>query len=174
MSDANGKSQDVSLEAKELPQPTKCAHCSRTFPLAVPIVGAPKDTGYIQLTGQLAQHLIQKHPQIAKKAVENQLNMGVGISALMCLQNFESTDEGLLKWRDLIRHNLHRFATKNRISDATIREKVDTLFAEATHAPAAVSKLIGPETVIQLVKDVRDILEERLGYPAESSVISGR
>jgi hypothetical protein len=124
---------------------------------------------YIQLCGQLAQHLMQKHPLMAKKAVEQQMQMGIGLSGLCVLANFVSNDEGLAKWRDLIRHQFHDFSTRNRISDATIEEKVKALdFAPYFDLDSDRSDEIKP-AVIALVKDVRDIIEERLPmYPVEN------
>lgn len=152
----NGKSPDVSIELKKLPDATKCLHCDRTFPKALPIIGAPKDTEYIQLTGSLAQHLMQKHPLIAKKCVEQQMQMGIGVSGLVVLANFVSHDEGLAKWRDTIRHDFHEFSTANRISDATIEEKVKVLFLAEEIEPDMEGR------VIALVKEMRDVLEETL------------
>jgi hypothetical protein len=159
----NGKSKHVSVEASDIPQPTKCVHCSRTFPFAVPIVGAPKDSEYYILTGQLAQHLVDKHPLEAKKAVEAQMIWGMGISTIMCLRHFDSTDEGLTSFRDLVRHRLHEFSTKHRISDATIEQKVKALCSPDQFG-------LSQWDVIQLVKDVRDILEEKGMYPIENVV----
>ena len=150
----NGKSQRVSIEAKELADPTHCIHCSKRFPVAVPIIGAPKDTEYIQLTGQLAQHVMDKHPLMAKRAVEQQLQIGMGVSSLMVLVNFKSSDAGLANWRDRVRFQIHEFARKNKISDATIEEKVRALYDSVPEAPDT-------QEVIALVKEMRDILEER-------------
>jgi len=83
------------------------------------------------------------------------------------LTNYTSQDEGLVKWRDLVRHRLHDFATKNRISDATIEEKVHALFYLSNGNYDAA----GESDVLQLVKDVRDILEERGMYPVESLIL---
>ena len=150
----NGKSQRVSIEAKELADPTHCIHCSKRFPFAVPIIGAPKDTEYIQLTGQLAQHVMDKHPLMAKRAVEQQLQIGMGVSSLMVLVNFKSSDAGLANWRDRVRFQIHDFARKNKISDATIEEKVKAIFPDNPNAGSM-------SEVIALVKEMRDVLEER-------------
>ena len=153
----NGKSQRVSIEAKELADPTHCIHCSKRFPLAVPIIGAPKDTEYIQLTGQLAQHVMDKHPLMARKAVEQQLQIGMGVSSLMVLVNFKSSDAGLANWRDRVRFQIHDFARKNKISDATIEEKVKVLMPDLTNE----NDIRLRAEVIALVKEMRDVLEER-------------
>ncbi len=161
MSGTNGKSQRVSIEAKELADPTHCIHCSKRFPLAVPIIGAPKDTEYIQLTGQLAQHVMDKHPLMAKKAVEQQLQIGMGVSSLMVFQNFKSSDAGLVNWRDRVRFQIHDFARKNKISDATIEEKVKAMAHHGHGEFPTGQKVIDAADVIALVKEMRDVLEER-------------
>lgn len=157
----NGKSQQVSIEAKNLPDPTVCIHCSKRFPLAVPIIGAPKDTEYVQLAGQLAQHVMDKHPLMAKKAVEQQLQIGMGVSGLMVLANFRSTDAGLANWRDRVRFNLHDFSRKNRISDATIDQKIAALFNGQTVTEQGTMASVRINDVIALLKEMRDILEEQ-------------
>ena len=153
----NGKSQRVSIEAKELADPTHCIHCSKRFPLAVPIIGAPKDTEYVQLTGQLAQHVLDKHPLMAKKTFEQQVQIGMGVSSLMVLVNFKSSDAGLANWRDRARFQIHDFARKNKISDATIEEKVKVLMPDLTNE----NDIRLRAEVIALVKEMRDVLEER-------------
>ena len=150
----NGKSQRVSIEAKELADPTHCIHCSKRFPLAVPIIGAPKDTEYVQLTGQLAQHVLDKHPLMAKKTFEQQVQIGMGVSSLLVLTNYRSSDAGLANWRDRVRFQIHDFARKNKISDATIEEKVKAIFPDDPNAGSM-------SEVIALVKEMRDVLEER-------------
>ena len=161
----NGKSQRVSIEAKELADPTHCIHCSKRFPFAVPIIGAPKDTEYIQLTGQLAQHVMDKHPLMAKKAVEQQLQIGMGVSSLLVLTNYKSSDAGLANWRDRVRFQIHEFARKNKISDATIEEKVRVLMPELTNE----NDIRLRAEVIALVKEMRDILEERGPFAPNST-----
>jgi hypothetical protein len=168
----NGKSPNVSIEVKELPDATKCLHCDRTFPKALPFIGAPKDTEYIQLTGSLAQHLMQKHPLIAKQCVEQQMNMGIGISGLVVLQNFVSNDDGLAKWRDTIRHEFHEFSTAYRISDATIEEKVKVISHHGYGSAPTVYEVADAKDVIALVKEMRDILEERLRGDVPSLVVA--
>jgi hypothetical protein len=159
----NGKSQQVSIEAKSLPDPTACIHCSKRFALAVPIIGAPKDTEYVQLVAQLAQHVMDKHPLMAKKAVEQQLQIGMCVSGLMVLANFESADAGLANWRDRVRFQIHDFSRKNRVSDGTIEKKVGALFGVINFGSVQQQAAIAPskEDVIKLVKELRDILEEQ-------------
>jgi len=164
----NGKSPNASVDLKELPQPTKCQHCSKTFAIAVPIVGAPKDTEYIQLTAQLAQHLMDKHPLMAKKAVEQQMQIGLGVSALMCLVHFESTDSGLASWRDRARFQLHDFSRKTRISDQTIETKVKAITHTPGNGPYCEEAVVTTSDVIALVKEMRDILEERGDFSPSS------
>ena len=162
MSGTNGKSQRVSIEAKEPADPTHCIHCSKRFPLAVPIIGAPKDAEYVQLTGQLAQHVLDKHPLMAKKTFEQQVQIGMGVSSLMVLVNFKSSDAGLVNWGDRVRFQIHEFARKNKISDATIEDKVVALFNDTSHSPLQAH-------VIALVKEMRDILEERGPFSPNST-----
>jgi hypothetical protein len=163
----NGKSANVSIEVNALPDATKCLHCDRTFPKALPIIGAPKDTEYIQLTGSLAQHLMGKHPLTAKQCVDQQMQLVINMWGLVVLHNFRSNDEGLAKWRDTIRHQLHDFSTANRISDATIEEKVRGIFGDSV----SILSIVAIENVTALVKEMRDILEERL-RPADSLIQS--
>ena len=165
MSGTNGKSQRVSIEAKELADPTHCIHCSKRFPLAVPIIGAPKDTEYVQLTGQLAQHVLDKHPLMAKKTFEQQVQIGMGVSSLMVLVNFKSSDAGLVNWGDRVRFQIHEFARKNKISDATIEEKVKVLMPDLTNE----NDIRLRAEVIALVKEMRDILEERGPFAPNST-----
>lgn len=158
----NGKSKHVTIEGIDAPAPTKCAHCSHVFPLAVPIVGAPKDAEFFQMCGLIATHLMNKHVEVAKGIIQRQAEVGFAISGLMALEHVESSDVGLSKWRDQSRHRLHEFTTKNRISDATIELKVRELDYKNETLP---------DDIIQLVKDVRDILEEKGLYPLDAQTV---
>ena len=164
----NGKSKHVVVEAVAAPAATKCMHCSQTFALSVPIVGAPKDAEFFHTCGAIAQHLMKAHPEFARVVLERQAQFGFALSGMLTLEHVESTDAGLSKWRDQSRHQLHEFSTKNRISDATIEAKAKMLFPDDPH----VSNM---GEVIALVKELRDILEEKGTYPLEpSQVISAR
>lgn len=164
---SNGKSKHISLTLQELPQATKCSHCDRTFALAVPILGQQAGTEYVQLAGQCGQHLVDAHPKIARAFVQQQMQLSMDGSALMVLANYSSTDAGLLKWRDEIRYRIHNAFRKNTISDETISEKAKLL------------GLTDEETaeVIVLLKEMRDVLEERdpfnpMAIPAQSIVLA--
>ena len=162
----------------DLPHPTKCAHCTHTFPQALPIVGAPKDTEFLQLCGMIAEHLMRKHPDITRAILQHQAAFGFAVSGIITLGNVETFDEGLVKWRDLARHQLHSFATRNRISDATIEEKVNGLSHYGYNANhyghgevPSIHKMLDAGDVIALAKQMRDILEERIGYPIDTQSV---
>ena len=108
---------------------------------------------------------MDKHPLMAKKAVEQQLQIGMGVSSLLVLTNYKSSDAGLANWRDRVRFQIHEFARKNKISDATIEEKVRVLMPELTNE----NDIRLRAEVIALVKEMRDILEERGPFAPNST-----
>lgn len=168
MAQQNGKSKHLSIESGVLTHPTKCLHCSQTFPQALPIVGAPKDTEFLQTCGMIAEHLMRKHPDITQAILQRQAAFGFAVSGIITLGNVETFDEGLSKWRDLSRHALHQFSIRNWISDAIIEARVRELFPDDPHAGSM-------SEVVALIKEMRDVLEERIGYPidAQSIVLTG-
>lgn len=175
MGQQNGKSQHVTVEAVPAPAATKCAHCSQTFPLSVPIVGAPKDAEFFQTCGAIAQHLMKVHKDIAGSVLQRQAQFGFALSGLLTLEHVESNDAGLSKWRDQSRHQLHNFSTKNRISDATIETKVTEMDLSHYFDMDADRSSDIKELFIMFLKAQRDILEERGVYPLEATqVISAR
>ena len=171
MNHQNGKSKNVAIELGAVPHPTKCIHCSHTFPQALPIVGAPKDTEFLQTCGMIAEHLMRKHPDITREILQRQAAFGFAVSGIITLGNVETFDEGLVKWRDLARHQLHSFATRNKISDATIEEKVNGIAHHGHGDAPSIHKMLDAGDVIALVKEMRDILEERIGYPMDAQSV---
>jgi hypothetical protein len=81
----------------------------------------------------------------------------MGVSSLLVLTNYRSSDAGLANWRDRVRFQIHDFARKNKISDATIEEKVKALMPDLTNE----NDIRLRAEVIALVKEMRDVLEER-------------
>jgi hypothetical protein len=163
----NGKARNIQVHDPG-PMPlakTFCVHCNASFPQAVPIIGSAKDAEYQGLMAALAIHVATKHPEHAQANVNAQVECALAFSAMQVLHNFQSTDEGLMGWRDRLRHKLFRFAMRGQVSDEMIQQKVEDLFAlrnaESYESPSVAD-------VILLIKSMRDALEERDLYPEES------
>ena len=106
----NGKLRNVTVhDPGPMPPPaTFCKHCNQSFPVSVPIIGAPIETGFVQTTSKLAAHIQSKHPDLVQADVAQQMNASIACSAQLVLNHFQSTDEGLMKWRDRERHRIFR------------------------------------------------------------------
>lgn len=148
------------------PSATYCRHCNQAFPVAVPILGAPPETGFVQLTAQLAEHIQRKHPQEVQGDITAQVNASIAYAAQKVLAHFDSSDQGLMEWRDRVRHMVFREMMRGSVSDEKIAEKVAALFAlwESDEKSVSIEEL-----VIQLVKSLRDAIEERNLYPEASA-----
>lgn len=160
------KTGKINHDPGPLPQSaTYCRHCNMAFPVAVPIIGAPHDTGFVQLTAQLADHIQRKHPEQLQKDLAAQVQLSIGCSAQIVLANFDSTDQGLMEWRDRERHKIFRAMMRSGVSDEKIEQKVRALFEMYAHSPEE-----GPteEDVIAVFKSMRDAIEERNLYPEPS------
>jgi hypothetical protein len=148
-----------------LPPPaTYCRHCNEAFPVVVPILGAPPDAEYVRATAQLADHIQRKHPKETQEGYGVQVAMSMAYSAQVVLANFNSTDQGLMEWRDRERHKVFRAMMRGPVSDEKIANQVSALFGYASQRED------GPQTptmeeVILLVKSMRDAIEERHLYP---------
>lgn len=100
----------------------------------------------------LAEHILKKHPEIAAAhAVQQQMFDG-----MLMLMNFNTEDPELKRQRDMIRHQIHRLTQRCVVSDETLMRKV----AEA--------QIVSPDAQMkayELLREMRDVLEERDLYP---------
>ncbi len=134
---------------------TTCKHCDDRFgSVAAPIIGQPPSAKYMVFMQGLMKHLADKHPQVANDMLHGQGLFGT----MLCLDQFNTDDDGLVEQRDQTRHWVHNRTRRVRISDATIEEKVLLLALDAEKQSA----------VIQLIKTMRDVLEEVGMYPQNS------
>ena len=158
------KTGKINHDPGPLPQSaTYCRHCNMAFPVALPIVGEPRDAQFIRATQQLADHLINKHKPEFQKDIAVQVLYSISCSAQVVLANFDSTDQGLMSWRDRERHKMFRAMMRSGVTDEKIKDKVDALFAmcAGAHGPTE-------EEVTALIKSMRDAIEERNLYPEPS------
>lgn len=150
-----------------MPAPaTYCRHCNEAFPAAVPIIAQPS-AGFIQMTAQLADHMQKKHPGEIGPDVGAQVTASIAYSAQRVLSHFNSTDHGLMEWRDRERHRVFREMMRGPITDEKIETKVQQLsehWEGFWDLDANRSAEIAAQ-VIQLVKSMRDAIEERDLYP---------
>jgi hypothetical protein len=160
----NGKAQHVRSDPGPMPAPaTFCKHCNASFLVSIPIIGQKPGSEFYQTTANLAQHIQQKHPEVLQVDATAQINMAFAYSSQRVLAHFTSTDHGLMLWLDCERHKILR-SVCHAVPDERIEQKVAQLFEFAAQREE------GPRTptmeeVIQLVKSMRDALEERHLYP---------
>jgi hypothetical protein len=137
---------------------TRCAYCKMTWPPITPTIGQAMDQTYFGLVMVMCQHLQQKHPQEFAQEFQKQVQVQLRLSHIFYLQHFNSNDPEVARYRDVSRHAIFAMLQKNRISDATIESKVAQLASQFDNSITA------PE-VINLLKEVRDALEEKGMYP---------
>ena len=149
------------------PASTYCKHCNASFGVSIPILGTPAGSEFIQKTAELAQHMQQKHMAEVRPDIESQVQCSIAYSAQRVLDHFNSSDPGLLQWRDRERHIIFRAMLVRSVSDEKIADKVSALFGFAA------TREDGPQTptmeeVTQFIKSMRDAIEERNLYPDEA------
>lgn len=150
----NGKPKD-SLTAAELLNATTCKHCGQKFPSAsVPIIGQPGQA-FMEFSQRLIKHLQQRHPEV----MAQQFQMSAEFNGLLMFLQFNSKDPEMIENQDRTRHKIFQFCQRAMISDSTIEQKVADL------AGIGMPRLIRASDVISLVKEMRDVLTERLLYP---------
>lgn len=169
----NGKS---SHDPGPLPQSaTYCRHCNMAFPVSVPIVGEPPDARFVRLTAQLADHMMKKHQDKFKQDYSIQMNMSIAYSAQIVLENFNSTDEALMSWRDRERHKMFRAMMRATVSDEKIEHKVEelleVLFDDPKSAIEDETRDATRKAFVAFVKSMRDAIEERNLYPEPAHLL---
>lgn len=141
---------------------TRCNHCDKTFPPPVPVIGQPLDAAYFQMVTVMCAHLQQRHQKVFHQALSRQMPMQVRFSHLYYLDQFQSNDPELHKYADLTRHMLHR-KMQRRASDQKLTERVNSL--PAFDGVEGVTDLVRRADVLELLKQMRDALQEEGLYP---------
>lgn len=139
--------------APRIALPTTCRVCGEQFTTpSVAIIGQTADQRIGEFGGRLAQHILTKHKEIAVYAATMQQQF----DGMLCLMNFNIAEPELTDQLDQIRFQINRLTRRAVVSDETIMQRVAEL---GLLNPADESK------VYQLLKDMRDVLEERGRYP---------
>jgi hypothetical protein len=167
MKNGNAKNVHVHDPGPMPPPATYCRQCNQAFPVAVPIIGSPPETSFVQLTVQLADHMQRKHPKEVQTDITAQVNASIAYSAQKILAHFNSTDQGLMEWQDRVRHGVFREMMRGPVSDEKIETKVRELSEhwEGFWDLDANRSAEIAEQVTMLVKSMRDAIEERNLYP---------
>lgn len=150
---------------------SKCRLCSKTFRGpeeelgGAMIVGEKPAERVGRYIGKLIKHLQEKHPeQSAYLALQSQEYLG-----LVCLMNFETSDELVAAERDRMRWLIHKATRRAKVTDERIREKskvcVDAILKDLNLDLSQNARVgIVEEHVSALLIQMRDVLEERGMY----------
>lgn len=136
---------------------TSCLECGKKFKstIAVPLIGQPPGAQYAKFANDLVNHAVTEHRQAVLEYPILQASLGT----ILLMRHFSIHDAEFLKQLDPVRHRIHELTRARRVSDETIQAKVSLLaLDEEKHA-----------SVVALLKEMRDVLEERLGYEQPGS-----
>jgi hypothetical protein len=144
-------------------KPTECVHCHEKFPTMsrIPIIGEPASAGFERFCANLIKHLTTKHPEQAQSAMLEAASVYQGLCGWLALKNFQSYDPEMIRQMDQTRHYLHAKTRMVKVTDQRITQKVDEIAGFTNMAMAAEHR----EAVVQLLKDFRDVYEERGLHP---------
>lgn len=144
---------------------TRCLHCDQVFPPPVPVIGQPTDAAYCELATRMCDHLRKKHQKIFDAALARQIPMQTRLAHTYYMTEFVSSDPELAKYLDLTRHMFLR-NSQRRISDAKLGERVASLPAfDALLGTTEPVDLVERSAVLELFKEMRDVLQEQGRYP---------
>ena len=135
---------------------TSCLECGKKFKstVAVPIVGQP-GAQYFKFVNDLVNHVTSEHRQLILEYPALQAALGT----ILLMRHFAIHDPEFLRQLDPVRHQIHDLTRARKVSDETIAAKVSLLALDPEkHA-----------SVVALLKEIRDVLEERLGYEQPGS-----
>jgi hypothetical protein len=152
----NGKPKPT---LQELLADTRCKHCGETFTsVRVPIIGQEQKQ-FMNFMGKLIAHLQKKHPEVAAQMFALQAEF----SGMLMLNQFTTMDEQLNREQDLKRHKIFKLCQRVQVSNATIEQRVRDL---------CVRDNLCEQTVVELLKQSRDVLGEVGLYPEASPIIT--
>lgn len=133
--------------------PSTCRICGEAFTTpSLLIVGQTDEERLGEFGGRLAQHILTSHKDVALYAA----TMHQQFDGMICLMNFNIAEDKLVEQLDMIRFQIHRLTRRAVVTDDTLMQKTAEL------------GLLNPDDeqrVFDLMKTMRDVLEERGRYP---------